>query len=59
MTQTHPDPTPHDDIVEVLPDLFVVYGSIRLPLPGMRISRNMAVVRQGGALTLINPVRMV
>ena len=39
MTATYPEATPHDPITEILPDLFVVYGSIHLPPPGMRISR--------------------
>ena len=55
----YPKPTPHDPIVEVFPDLFIVYGSIGLPPPAMRISRNMTIVRQGTDLTLINAVRLV
>lgn len=57
-TSKFPKATPHDPIKEVFPDLFVVYGSMRLPPPAMRISRNMVIVRQGDELTLINPVRL-
>ena len=38
-------------------NLFVVYGSIKLN-PLVQITRNMAIVRHGDELTLINPVRM-
>ncbi len=48
---------PHDPIQEIFPDVFVVYGSIRLG-PAMRMSRNMVILRAAGALTLINPVRL-
>jgi hypothetical protein len=57
-TKKFPKATPHDPIKEIFPDLFVVYGSVRLPPPGMRISRNMVIVRQGDELTLISPVRL-
>lgn len=47
---------PHGALREVLPDVFVVTGSI--PVRSMRISRNMTVVRQGEGLVLINTVRL-
>lgn len=47
---------PHDEFEEVLPDVFLLRGSIEFA-PGMRISRNMVVLRDGGELTLIGPVR--
>jgi len=52
-----PQAQPHDMPLEVAQDVFVVYGSVRL-MPLMRITRNMAIVRHAGQLTLINPVRM-
>lgn len=48
---------PHDPIEEICPDLFMVRGSIRMN-PLMRITRNMAIVRQQGELTLVNPIRL-
>lgn len=48
---------PHDPIEEIAEDLFMVRGSIRLNALG-RISRNMAVVRHDGELTLVNPIRL-
>lgn len=53
----HPDVLPHDPPKQIADDLFVVYGCIKM-MPGVRISRNMAIVRDNGQLTLINPVRM-
>jgi hypothetical protein len=52
-----PEALPHDPLKQLAEDLFVVYGSVQL-LPIARISRNMAVVRHQGELTLINAVRM-
>ena len=49
--------TPYSPPVEIASDLFVVYGSVKLN-PLMRFSRNMAIVRSDGELTLINAVRM-
>jgi hypothetical protein len=51
------DAQPHDAPVEILPDVFFVHGSIRMG-PGMRINRNMVVVRNAGELTLIDPIRL-
>jgi len=48
---------PHDPIKEIYPDIYLVHGSIRMG-PGLRISRNMIILRQGEDLTLINPVRL-
>ena len=49
--------TPHDPIEEIGPDLFMVRGSVQLN-PLMRITRNMAVVRHQGELSLVNPIRL-
>lgn len=49
--------THHDPVEELLPDLFWVHGSVELR-PGRFLSRNMAVVRRQGELSLINAVRL-
>ena len=48
---------PHDAIEEIAADLFMVRGSIRMN-PLMRVTRNMAIVREAGELCLINPIRL-
>ena len=48
---------PHGDIESLGADIFAVRGSIRINL-FMRISRNMAIVREGNELTLVNPIRL-
>lgn len=47
----------HGAIKEVFPDVFTVQGSFRFA-PGLSITRNMTIVRQGGELTLVNSVRL-
>src|SRR5436190_19725277 len=55
----HPAALPHGELVEVLPDLFFVQGTMKMPGPlPVRFSRNMTVVRQGGNLVLVNTVRL-
>ena len=49
--------TPHSAPLEIAPNLFVVYGSVRIN-PLVRFTRNMAIIRDNGELTLINAVRM-
>jgi hypothetical protein len=51
---------PHGELDEVFPDVFVVTGTMRGEFFGStwQFSRNMTVVRDGGALTLINAVRL-
>ncbi len=49
--------TPHDPIEQIAEDVFMARGSIGMG-PILRISRNMAVVRRGDELTLINPIRL-
>src|SRR5688500_16275030 len=48
---------PYTSIKEIFPDVFQVEGGFRFG-PGMWITRNMHVVRQGKELTLINSVRL-
>lgn len=54
---SYPVAQPHDPLRQIAEDLFVVHGSVQM-LPVARITRNMAVVRHEGQLTLVNPVRM-
>jgi len=53
----HAPAYPHDPIEEILPDVFMVRGAVRMN-PLMRISRNMAIVRHEGELSLVNPIRL-
>ena len=52
-----PPVCPHDPIEQISDDLFMARGSVRLN-PIVRITRNMAIVRDQGELTLINPIRL-
>ncbi len=53
----YPSVMPHGPIELVADDVFWVRGSIGLG-PGLRITRNMAIVRSGGELTLFHSVRL-
>jgi len=55
----HPPAQKHGGLTEVLPNLFVVSGGMKLPttIP-VRFSRNMQVVREGERLVLVNTVRL-
>lgn len=48
---------PHDPIEEIAEDLFIARGSVQMN-PLVRITRNMAVVRHAGELSLVNPIRL-
>jgi|TARA_B110000211_G_scaffold183367_2_gene207822 hypothetical protein len=52
-----PQAYPHDDIQCLYPDVYFLHGSIKMG-PGMRMNRNMIILKNGNELTLINPVRM-
>ena len=52
-----PDACAHEPIREIAPDVFFAPGSIRMA-PLMQFSRNMVIVRDGGDLTLVNPIRL-
>jgi hypothetical protein len=54
---TYPPAFPHGSIEEILPDVFMVRGSVRMN-PLIRITRNMAIVRHAGELTLVDPIRL-
>lgn len=54
-----PEQLPHGLLEEVLPDIFVVKGLIRIEVDQTHeFSRNMTVIRDGDALTLINTIRL-
>ncbi len=53
----YPTVMPHGPIELVADDVFWVRGSIGLG-PGLRITRNMAIVRSGGELSLFHAVRL-
>ena len=54
---SYPAVLPHDPPRQLAEDLFVTYGCVK-PNAITRFTRNMAIVRDSGELTLINPVRM-
>jgi hypothetical protein len=54
---SYPDVLPHDPPKQLTEDLFVTHGCVK-PSAVARFTRNMAIVRDNGELTLINPVRM-
>jgi hypothetical protein len=53
----HAPAYPHDPIEEIDRDLFMVRGCIRMK-PLVTITRNMAIVRHEGELSLVNPIRL-
>lgn len=53
----YPPAYPHDPITEMFDGVYLVHGSIRIG-PGVRINRNMIIVRDGHELTLVNPIRL-
>ncbi|MBK7583059.1 MAG: hypothetical protein IPI67_23035 [Myxococcales bacterium] len=53
----HPAAEPHGPIQEFSDGVFWVRGSVRMG-PGVRIPRNMVIVRAGDQLTLISAVRL-
>ncbi|MBW2420473.1 MAG: hypothetical protein JRH19_18170 [Deltaproteobacteria bacterium] len=53
----HAPAYPHDPIEEIAADLFMARGSVRMNAL-MRITRNMAIVRDRGELSLVNPIRL-
>ena len=52
-----PAALPHGPITEFLPNVFWVRGSFRFAA-GVTVTRNMAILRQGRDLTLVNSVRL-
>lgn len=54
---SYPPFYPHDPIEEIFPDIYMVRGQIPLN-PILTITRNMAIIRSGDDLTLINAMRL-
>ena len=56
----HTPVMPHGEIQAVFPDIFLVTGTSRPDFGGRtwQFSRNMTIVRDAGALTLVNTVRL-
>ncbi|NNP70976.1 hypothetical protein [Acinetobacter sp. Ac_5812] len=48
---------PHDPIIEIFENIYLLRGSIRLGI-GLSMNRNMIIIKQNNELTLINAVRM-
>lgn len=48
---------PHQPLQQIFPDVYLLRGSIGVA-PGVRLNRNMVVVKQGQELVIINAVRM-
>jgi hypothetical protein len=53
----YPPAYPHDELKLLHPNVYLLHGSIKMG-PGMRMNRNMIVLKSGSGLSLINPVRM-
>ena len=50
-------PAPHGPIQAITPRLHIVRGSMRMN-PMLRLSRNMAILRDDDGLSLVNPIRL-
>ncbi|MEM7538485.1 MAG: hypothetical protein AAF639_40330 [Chloroflexota bacterium] len=57
MSKKYPKASIHGDIEEVFENVFFVPGSVVMA-PGMRLSRNMIIVRDGTSLTLVSALRL-
>lgn len=57
MARPHPPAHRHGALAEVLPGLWSVTGTMKMPGP-IRFSRNMTIVREGDRLVLVNTVRL-
>ncbi len=59
MESTFPPALPHGPLQEVFDEVFFVTGTIKMKSQGtFQFSRNMTVIRESDALTLINTVRL-
>lgn len=56
MSHPIPEAQRHGELSEILPDIFLVTGSMKIG--PMRFSRNMTVVREGERLVIVNSVRL-
>lgn len=59
VTRPFPAVLPHGDLVEILPGVHFVTGTVEMPARfAPRASRNMTVLREGERLVLVNSVRL-
>jgi hypothetical protein len=59
INRSHPAALAHGELREVLPNVFFVTGTLRMPGPvPVTFSRNMTVVREGARLIIVNSVRL-
>lgn len=54
---SYPAAFPHDSIEELFENVYWVHGSVKMG-PGMRINRNMVILKNGEELILVNPIRL-
>lgn len=54
---SYPAASAHDPIAPLFDDVYWVHGSVGI-MPGVRMNRNMVILRQDGELSLISPVRL-
>jgi len=57
LNKIYPAATEHGEIKEIFQDVFLVTGSIVMA-PGIQLSRNMIILREGKSLTLVSSVRL-
>ncbi|ESP91408.1 hypothetical protein [Pseudoalteromonas luteoviolacea] len=57
MPHIYPEASPHGEIEQIFPNIFMVKGSIQMG-PGLQISRNMIILRHEGQLTLVSAIRL-
>jgi hypothetical protein len=53
-----PPALPHGELVEVLPSIWFVSGTVKMAPTPMRFSRNMTILREPRGLVLVNSVRL-
>uniref|UniRef100_A0A7R9Z1L1 Metallo-beta-lactamase domain-containing protein n=1 Tax=Chlamydomonas euryale TaxID=1486919 RepID=A0A7R9Z1L1_9CHLO len=58
MVYSCPKPQGNGPLVEVFPDVWAVEGRVTMG-PGMSITRNMTIIRQGSELAIVNSVRLM
>ena len=57
MTNNYAPIYPHDPLIEIFENIYLLRGSIKLGF-GFSMNRNMIILKQDGELTLINAVRI-
>lgn len=57
MTNNYAPIYPHDPLIEIFENIYLLRGSIKLGF-GFSMNRNMIILKQDSELTLINAVRI-